>query len=90
MIKAGESPFASHGIRSAYDLKAFNFNRPFMPEEQIWEGRLEGRDLSLYYNKYPFLAGHALLVPERENGHARFLHEDRHHDIWALTSGLSR
>lgn len=77
------------GIRQAFDPDMFNFNRPFMLKERLWEGRLFDRDVSLYYNKYPFISGHALLVPEREHGLAQYVEAGMHHYLWELTAALS-
>lgn len=80
---------AVSGIRAAFDPDMFNFNRPFMLKEQLWEGVLSGRTASVYYNKYPFVNGHALLVPEREAGLPQFLDESMHHYIWGLSRDLA-
>ena len=72
------------GIRAPFDPERFNFNKPFMLRERLWSGELLGRPLDFYYNKYPFVPLHGLLVPEREAGHAQFLTPELVDYLWAL------
>lgn len=49
--------------RRAFDPAAFNFNRPFLRDEILWEGEIDRRPWRLLYNKFPFAPLHGLLVP---------------------------
>ncbi|MDH5602093.1 MAG: hypothetical protein OEY78_12420, partial [Gammaproteobacteria bacterium] len=41
-----------------FSASGFNFNKPFMAKERLWEGEYNNHQLSLYYNKYPFAHYH--------------------------------
>ncbi len=53
------------GICAPFDVDGFHFNKPFLAKELFWEGVLAGRGTSIYYNKFPFMPTHGLLVPEQ-------------------------
>jgi len=76
-------------IRASYDAAVFNFNKPFMQQETIASGELLGRHIDLYYNKYPFMELHSLLVPDREQCHPQYLFEEMHDYVWRLVEKLS-
>lgn len=80
---------APAGIRVDFDETGFHFNKGFMQKEAFWAGTLGGKDATLYYNKYPFVDFHALLVPERERRLPQFLTLEHHNHVWALTSQLA-
>src|SRR5512139_440595 len=69
-------------LSAPFDEAGFHFNKPFMQKEAFWAGELGGRNATLYYNKYPFVDFHGLLVPERERCLPQFLGEDNHHYLW--------
>ena len=73
-----------------FDEEGFHFNKPFMQKEAFWAGMLSGLHATLYYNKYPFVDFHGLLVPERERCLPQFLTEAHHHYLWQVTQELSR
>ena len=73
-----------------FDEAGFHFNKPFMQKEAFWAGMLSGLHATLYYNKYPFVDFHGLLVPERERCLPQFLTEAHHHYLWQVTQELSR
>jgi diadenosine tetraphosphate (Ap4A) HIT family hydrolase len=80
---------APAGIRADFDESGFHFNKGFMQKEAFWAGRLGGRDATLFYNKYPFVDFHCLLVPEREGRLPQFLTEEYHSYLWELTRQLA-
>ncbi len=71
-------------IYSDYSAAAFNFNKPFLAKEMLWQGDFYDQSISLFYNKYPFTHYHTLLVPEREQNHPQYIQEKHHHLIWQL------
>lgn len=73
-----------------FDEAGFHFNKPFMLKEAFWGGDLLGRHATLYYNKYPFVDYHGLLVVEREKKHPQFLLEAHHHYMWQVTQEWTR
>lgn len=76
------------GIAAPFNPDGFHFNRPFMQQECFWRGELAGRQVDLYYNKYPFAPLHGLLVPEREACHPQRLTLEEHRYIWGLAETL--
>lgn len=71
-----------------FSVSGFNFNKPFMAKERLWEGELNNSEFSLYYNKYPFAHYHTLLVPEREKQHPQFLENKQHLMMWQLLESI--
>lgn len=76
-------------IRAPFDAHGFHFNKPFIQQEALWSGELLGRHIDLYYNKYPFVELHSLLVPERERCLPQYHREDMHAFIWRLAEQLA-
>lgn len=79
---------SSAGIRAPFDQSGFHFNKPFLRKEIFWSGSLAGVDLDLFYNKFPFVDLHALLVPERGRTEPQFLTRERHLQISELAERL--
>lgn len=79
---------APAGLYADFDEAGFHFNKGFMQKEAFWEGRLAGKDATLYYNKYPFVDRHGLLVPEREHRQPQFLIAEHHAYVWNLAQQL--
>ncbi len=78
----------AEGIRKPFDPDGFHFNKPFMEKEILWEGALDGTDAALYYNKYPFVTRHGLLVPERHEQHPQYLTRHLHNFAWEQAARL--
>lgn len=72
-----------------FDKYAFHFNKPFMAKECFWQGELNGKQIDLFYNKYPFADCHGLFVPERETSLPQLLTESLHQYMWQVTEQLS-
>jgi len=82
---------ASHkpaGIQTPFDPAGFHFNKPFLRKEAFWSGRLNGVEVELLFNKFPFVELHALLVPDRQANEPQYLSRDRHRFIWELADIL--
>lgn len=80
---------AVKGIRKDFDPGSFNFSKPFLQQEILWQGPLQKRDVSLFYNKFPFAELHCLLVPEPGLHKPQFLQQADHDYIWELTGTLA-
>ena len=78
------------GISAPFNPERFNFNKPFLRKEILWEGRICGRHSALFYNKFPFVELHGLLVPERRHGLPQLLRREDNDYLWRLTESLSR
>lgn len=76
------------GISAPFEERAFHFNKPFMQHEVFWRGELGGRDVDLYYNKYPFAELHTLLVPERDQCLPQYLQRQYHDYAWQVVEQL--
>jgi diadenosine tetraphosphate (Ap4A) HIT family hydrolase len=86
-MRHSQRPMTS--IRSPFNTQGFNFNRPFMQQEVLWSGEMLGKHFDLYYNKYPFVELHCLLVPERENCLPQFHLQEMHTFVWQLVKQLA-
>ncbi len=76
------------GIYAPFDINGFHFNKPFLMKEICWEGSLAGRRTSLYYNKYPFMPMHSLVVPERVDGRPQYLLQNDLAYLWQACEQL--
>jgi diadenosine tetraphosphate (Ap4A) HIT family hydrolase len=77
-----------NGITLPFDPQAFHFNKSFLSKEILWEGELAGCVSTLFYNKYPFVPLHGLLVPERELGRPQLLDRSWLEYLWTITGQL--
>jgi len=53
-------------------------------KELLWSGELSGRAVSLFYNKFPLLDRHALLVPDPDDCRPQYLERRDHCFVWDL------
>lgn len=67
-----------------FDAASFNFNKPYLRKEIIWEGDLLGEHCRLLYNKFPFANLHSLLVVNPSAEKPQFLQPEDHYYIWRL------
>ena len=77
------------GISAPFNPDGFNFNRPYLRKEILWAGSLAGRHTALFYNKFPFVDLHGLLVPEPRREQPQLLNEEDHNYVWELTQELA-
>ncbi len=80
---------SASGIHEPFDPKGFHFNKPFLRKEAFWSGELQGLEVELLYNKFPFTPLHGLLVPERYSREPQFLSHPYHIYMWALTEKMA-
>lgn len=78
------------GLSAPFNPDGFHFAKPFLRKEIFWRGALEGRDVSLLYNKFPFVRLLGLLVPEAREGRSQFLQQADHDYIWRVTAALQQ
>lgn len=76
------------GISAPFNPDQFHFARPFLRKETFLRGELAGRQVSLLYNKFPFVRMMGLLVPEIREGRPQYLQQADHHYIWRLLDTL--
>lgn len=72
------------GISAPFDPCGFHFGKPFLRKELIWEGEMLGHQIELFYNKFPFVDQHALLVPDLRREYPQLLGHEHHLYIWRL------
>jgi diadenosine tetraphosphate (Ap4A) HIT family hydrolase len=75
-------------IQVPFNPQGFHFNKPFLGKEVFWSGRLHGLDADLFYNKFPFVDLHMLLVPNRRANEPQFLSRPYHLYVWELAQEL--
>lgn len=78
------SGIAITSLLQKFDDKAFHFNKAFFTKEIFWSGEIEGVEVKLFYNKFPFATLHGLLVPEPQKNLPQFLNADMHYFISTL------
>ena len=76
------------GISAPFDPDGFHFDMPFLHKEVFWQGSLCGRDIALYYNKFPYVELHCLLVPEPQTRMPQLLNEQENNYLWEVTRSL--
>lgn len=67
---------AASGISAPFEPHCFHFALPHLAKELFWQGLLDGRETRFFYNKFPFVSGHLLMVPETEAFHPQLLTRD--------------
>ncbi len=65
-------------IQQAFDASKFNFNKPFLRPEILWEGQYQDVAMRVLYNKFPFAPWHLLIVPDAEKEQPQFLTQATH------------
>ena len=75
-------------IRVPFNHNAFNFSAPFLRKEIFWQGRMAGRKVSIFFNKFPFVPMHSILVPELRSCHPQYLGKGDHDFLWRLGEEL--
>jgi diadenosine tetraphosphate (Ap4A) HIT family hydrolase len=73
-----------------FDPAAFNFNRPFLRDEILWEGEIGAETWRLLYNKFPFAPLHGLLVPRPADCLSQRLDADVVTAVWSLLARLGQ
>lgn len=73
----------------AFNANGFQFNKPFLKPEILWQGELRRHPVRLLYNKFPFAPLHGLLVPDPERQLPQRLTQDWHLYVWHLAEALA-
>ncbi len=71
-------------INQPFDTDKFNFNRPFLRPEILWESDWHGRQIRVLYNKFPFAPYHLIIVPDPELQLPQYLTTEYHSMMWDL------
>ena len=78
------------GISAPFDHNSFHFDKPYLHKEIFWQGKLRGRQIALYYNKFPFVELHCLMVPEPKVRMPQFLSKEENEYLWEVTRFLGK
>ena len=81
---ARASNAAFEAIMQPFEPDKFNFNKPFLRPEILWEGRWQKTQLRVLYNKFPFVPYHLIIVPNAEEQLPQYLTLNYHSMIWQL------
>jgi len=81
---ARESNDTVDNIRRPFDEGRFNFNKPYLRPEILWQGRWHETQLRVLYNKFPFAPYHLIIVPDPEKQMPQYLTADYHSMMWGL------
>lgn len=75
-------------LYKVFDKAAFNFNKPFLKPEILWQGEFSigavRSECTVLFNKFPFLPYHFLLVPDAQACHPQYLSYTYHELVWDL------
>jgi hypothetical protein len=88
-------PARSSGLKTAgceppaFNPNGFQFNKPFLQPEILWQGELRRRPVRLLYNKFPFAGLHGLLAPAPELQLPQKLTQEWHLYVWHLAEELA-
>lgn len=63
-------------LNTAFNNADFHFDKAFLKKEMFAEGEYRGRDISLLYNKFPFVKYHALLVIDKAQHQSQYLSKE--------------
>lgn len=71
-------------IERPFDHSGFNFNKPFLQPEILWQGRWQKTDTRVLYNKFPFAPYHLIIVPDPDKQLPQYLTVEHHRMMWQL------
>jgi len=71
-------------IKRPFDENKFNFNKPFLRPEILWQGSWQNTHTRVLYNKFPFAPYHLIIVPDAEKQLPQFLTASYHNMMWQL------
>jgi diadenosine tetraphosphate (Ap4A) HIT family hydrolase len=71
-----------------FDADKFNFNKPFLRPEILWEGDYSGAQMRVLFNKFPFAPYHLIIVPDPALQLPQFLTEKYHRLMWDLMARM--
>ncbi len=77
-------------VKLPFDGNSFNFNKPFLQPEILWQGHWHHTRLRVLYNKFPFAPCHLIIVPDPEMNMPQYLTADYHSMMWDLVERQHR
>ncbi len=82
------SSASTSGMSTDFDENGFNFNKAFLQKELFWKGQFFSKDISLFYNKFPFAKLHGLVVVEPDKQHSQLLTPELHQFAWMMANSV--
>ena len=78
----------TQGMSADFNENGFHFNKGFLQKELFFQGKLFSKDISLFYNKFPFAKYHGLVVVEPEQQHPQLLTPELHQFAWMMANAI--
>ncbi len=75
-------------LRKEFDRDGFHFNKPFLLEECFFSGELDRVKFRLFFNKFPVVELHSLLVPDPDQELPQSLDEKYHQFACAFVDSI--
>lgn len=82
------SKVAKLQLNTPFNPDGFHFNKPFLEKEIFAEGEMLNRQVSLFYNKFPIVEHHAMLVVDRRSNRNQYLSKEDLYFIAELQASL--
>ena len=79
---------ATQGMCQDFDAQGFHFNKAFLQKELLFKGKLFSKQISLFYNKFPFVSWHGLVVVEAKKQHPQCLDYGLHQFAWMMANAI--
>jgi len=76
------------GMSEDFNESEFHFNKDFLQKELFFKGQLFSKDISLFYNKFPFAKCHGLVVVEADKNHPQLLTPQLHQFAWMMANAV--
>ena len=76
------------GMYKDFDNNGFHFNKDFLKNEVFWQGQFFSKEVTLFYNKFPFADWHGLVVVEPTKKHPQLMTQDLHHFAWMMANSV--
>ena len=77
-------------INTEFNPNGFHFHKPFLKKEIFSEGVFNGKNISFFYNKFPFVKYHALLVANKEQHNNQYLSKEYLNYIFSFQAHVQK
>lgn len=75
-------------LNTEFNHEGFHFDKAFLQKEMFAEGIYQGRQISLLYNKFPFVKYHALLVVDKARHNSQYLSKEYLNHVIQLQASI--
>jgi len=77
-------------LQQDFEPDKFHFNKPFLRQEDLWQGEIAGQTVRLMFNKFPFAARHLLLLLQPQLERPQYLNKSAINAISAVGQALQQ